>query len=261
MNTGTVTTVLQGGLGNTMFQIAAAIGYGLEHNKNVAFYREAYRASSHGPIENYFNNILKHINFESLPPEPLFKHYPEPTFHYSEIPYIDGNLLLEGYFQSEKYFLSHKNIIQNLFSYDYDIPKHKKEVLKHEETCSIHIRRGDYLHLPQYHPVQDLEYYRQAISNFGNNTTFIIISNDMLWCKQNFIGENFIFTTNNKPEEDFYIASRCHHNIIANSTFSWWSAWLNLNPDKKVIAPKKWFGPEYYDKNTKDIYCPDWVLI
>ena len=264
MSSGVVTSVLQGGLGNVMFQIAAAIGYGLRHNKQISFYKELYRPSHHGPIENYFDNILKNVRFEELPTNPYFQHYIEKEFHHTEIPYVDDNLLLEGYFQTDKYFSLYRDQIEQFFS--FDIENKKKEVLNHEETCSIHNRRGDYLHLQEYHAVQNLEYYEKSISQFDNHVVFIVISNDILWCKENFANPNFksrkfIFVENNRPEEDFYIASHCNHNIIANSTFSWWSAWLNKNHNKKVIAPKNWFGPSYSDKNTKDIYVEEWVIV
>ena len=96
--------------------------------------------------------------------------------------------------------------------------------------------------------------------NFNNCENFIIFSDDIKWCKNNFIGDKFTFIEGEKDYIDLWLMSLCNHNIIANSSFSWWGAWLNQNPNKKVIAPINWFGPEK-KLNPKDIYCKNWIKI
>jgi 5'(3')-deoxyribonucleotidase len=94
------------------------------------------------------------------------------------------------------------------------------------------------------------------------NSIFLIFSDDIEWCKENFpnISDKFIFIEGNKDYEDLYIMSKCKNNIISNSTFSWWGAWLNQNENKKVVAPLKWFGSSI-NHNTKDLYCDGWIKI
>lgn len=268
MNNGIVTVLLQEGLGNIMFQIAAAIGYAKENNKQYKFYHELYKPSHHGNINIYKNNILSKLDTQSIETEAsTFYYYTEPYFHYNSIPYFKENLILLGYFQSYKYFAKYKKDIVDFFDFSIDHPH--KQILLNENTCSIHVRRGDYLNLPDYHPTQDISYYIKAIEMLDKNTVFFIMSDDIDWCYENFNSKNFdrkrrfIFLDNYKSFEDFYLARNCTNNIISNSTFSWWSAWLNKNPSKKIICPNKnkWFGSNYKDKDAKDIACPEWITL
>ena len=124
-----------------------------------------------------------------------------------------------------------------------------------------------------------MEYYNKAIKQFDKDSNFLIFSDDIEWAKNNFKGDNFYFITENKIEGndvmdtlniskgghpdyiELYMMSLCDHNIIANSSFSWWGAWLNENPNKKVIAPKKWFGPAYGDINDNDLVPETWTRL
>jgi hypothetical protein len=131
-----------------------------------------------------------------------------------------------------------------------------------KDTCSIHIRRGDYVGLPNHHPTQLISYYEDAIKIIGDNKHFVFFSDDIKWCEENFkFVENKTFISNNTDYEDMYLMSMCKNNIIANSTFSWWGAWLNNNETKQVIAPLKWFGTYYSHFNTKDLYCDKWIKL
>jgi hypothetical protein len=256
----TVTTKLVGGLGNFMFQIAALYGYALKNG-----YTPAVTLQGTFPVHNTFDTYREDIFQKIIPTDlPLskFQRYEEPSFNYQEIPLYEGDVLLDGYFQSEKYFEHCKQSIRELFT-----SSRKAEALqlfKHYQgmtLCSLHVRRGDYLQKQQYHPIQPLEYYYQAMSNMPSGTKYLVFSDDIEWCKTAFKGEEFFFVEGNKDSDDLLLMSCCTHNIIVNSTFSWWGAWLNENPDKKVIAPKKWFGSAYSHYNTEDIYCPDWIVI
>jgi len=125
---------------------------------------------------------------------------------------------------------------------------------------SVHVRRGDYLKLSDHHPACTLEYYDKAMSKF-DGCKFLIFSDDKKWCLENFNKENCEISFNSDAVEDLQLMSLCDHHIIANSSFSWWGAWLGRNKDKKVIAPKEWFGPAKNDHNTKDLYCKDWIVL
>ena len=116
--------------------------------------------------------------------------------------------------------------------------------------------------LTNFHPQQSLDYYKQAIETVGPDKTFVIFSDDIEWCKQNldFIGSKF-FISGNKDYEDMYLMSLCNNNIITNSTFSWWGAWLNKNENKIVISPKIWFGKNNSHLDTSDLYCDKWIKL
>lgn len=254
-----ITTFLQGGLGNYLFQIATAYSHSLDMGTDCVF-NENSAVRIHRPIAVYKDNILRNVKFSNSIQCDV--NYYEHTcgFQYSELP-KEKSLHLDGYYQTEKYFNHRRNDILELF-------KPKDEHVKYitekygdlNNTCSIHVRRGDYLLKQSHHPVCSLDYYRNAISMIPKGVRFIVLSDDIEWCKNNFLGDDFTFVENELDYIDVYIMSMCDHNIIANSTFSWWGAWLNNNPNKMVVAPIKWFGTNK-NLNTKDIIPKKWMKI
>lgn len=260
-----VSIKLQGGLGNYMFQIACVYIYGIENNKEAIFTADD-SVIIHKHISVYKNNVLKNINIIPNKNYSNFSYINESSFNYNAIPSIDGDVYLNGYFQSEKYFKNHRKYIIDLFSYPQpyvDAIVHKYENLFNKNTCSIHVRRGDYLNFPNNHPTQSMNYYMKAIKQMPKDSVFLIFSDDIAWCKQNFpeLPEKFIFIEGNTDHEDLLIMSMCKNNIICNSTFSWWASWLNNNPNKIIIAPSLWFGPAYAHYNVEDLYCENWIKI
>lgn len=155
-----------------------------------------------------------------------------------------------GYFQSEKYFSQIKNQIISTFTFSNQLDKRNLAILKkiqNTKSVSVHIRRGDYLIDKQFKNICTLYYYKKAIEyqlSKDNNLTFYIFSDDITWVKNNFsenINCEYIdWNIGSESYKDMKLMSMCHHNIIANSSFSWWGAWLNTNKNKIVIAPKKW---------------------
>lgn len=257
-----VSSILMGGLGNYMFQVAAAYAYGKRYKKEFGI-NCSESAGQHQHVTTYDENIFKDVDLYYVAKESR-RQLNEDGFHYQEIPDFPGRgVLLYGYFQSEKYFQDYSNEIRELFmSYDIDMTDETKELLQ-KNTCSIHVRRGDYLKYPNHHPTQNMNYYMKAIKQMPKDSVFLIFSDDIKWCKENFpdMPEKFRFIEGNKDYEDLYIMSHCKNNIICNSTFSWWAAWLNNNPDKITIAPSIWFGPELSGNNTDDLYCEGWIKI
>jgi len=255
-----ISCYLQGGLGNYMFQIATTFSLSKDYGFNCAFNSKNY-LKVHKGIENYRNNIFRNVNFdEKLTYNEI---YNEPSFNYEKIK-INDNTLLKGYYQTEKYFLHNRNEILNLYTpskKDLDYIKQKYGKILKNETCSIHIRRGDYLNLQTYHPLCTMHYYNNAITDVGEDNLFLVFSDDIEWCKENLKGQNFVFIENEKDYIDLYIMSMCNNNIIANSSFSWWGAWLNDNKNKIVTIPSLWFGPAKGNTPTKDIYSEGWVKI
>ena len=245
-------TLLQGGLGNQMFQIATTVALAKRNNDEACFNFDYCTTPLQGNPSNKYKDVLfskicnrNDIKFSSL--------YNEPKFSYTEIPY-EENLLLKGYFQSYKYFLDFEKEIQDLFTLPTNIFKNTISNL-----TSVHVRRGDYIRLQNYHGVCPKEYYQKAMGLMGD-VDFIFVSDDMNWVKQNFKGDNIFYSDSTEELLDLTLMSICTNNIISNSSFSWWGAFLNKTPNKKIIAPLQWFGPEG-PKDTQDICPTEWITI
>ena len=242
---------LYGGLGNYLFQIGAM--YSLSNNVGFDI-KKTYQV--HNNITTYLSNILRKVNFTSINVSNI---YFEPQFNYTPLPTRD-NILFDGYFQSEKYL--DRELILDLYSIDKDsfnyINSKYSNILPN--SVSVHVRRGNYLTRQDRHPVQNINYYNTALAEFTECDNILVFSDDIKWCKENFVGDKFTFIEGEADYIDLWLMSLCNHNIIANSSFSWWGAWLNQNPSKKVIAPKIWFGPNK-KLNTKDIIPLNWQIV
>ena len=264
-----ITTNHMGGMGNVMFKLSAAISLALDNNVDYVFSNEFIRqmdkeivCDGFDDYRIYYDNLLRNINFIDKLPS-TYRIYEEPTtFSYQPIPYSqDENLLLKGYYQSEKYFINNKDYIINLFKPTEIIKQIILEKLPNiQNSISIHIRRGDYLNFPQHHPQQTLEYYMSAINLLGVDKNYLIFSDDLNGVKTMFdFLPNKQFISLGKNYLDLYAISMCEHNIISNSTFGWWGAYLNENKNKKVIGPNKWFGEAYSHFNTSDVLPNEWI--
>ena len=161
---------------------------------------------------------------------------------------------LQGYFQSEKYFRNISSLIKKEYQFkdQFDYPNF--------DYVTIHVRRGDYVHQPQNHPVSSFEYYSRAKDCFKQGMKFLVVSDDIEWCKQQeFFGDCEFFQGENDIHE-LFVMTKSIGNIIANSTFSWWGAWLNQNPQNVVVAPFQWFGlniPQY----PFDLIPQEWIIL
>ncbi len=242
-------------LGNNLFQMAAALSLSKKIIICVPIHEE-YLATL-----KYSSTFFK--GFEILDYIPAgIPVYEEPFYHYDKIPYADdSDIVIKGYFQSYRYF--DRALVLNQYSIDDNtrtfIEKKYPEILKGGYT-SIHVRRGDYLKMLYKHPFCGLKYYKKAIDLIGENENFIIVSDDITWCKNNIKLKNLIFAENTSPIIDLYIQSYCENNVLSNSSFSWWGAYLNKHINKKVIVPSLWFG---YKANfsTKDLLPSDYIVI
>ena len=175
-----------------------------------------------------------------------------------------------GYWQSEQYFKDIENKIRKIYSFPKLDEKNKRleEKIKNEESISIHIRRGDYIKHPTLGGLITKEYYIKAIEyieKYIQNPKYYIFSDDIEWCRRelNLNNREITFINHNKDEESYkymQLMSQCKHNIIPNSSFSWWGAWLNKNPNKIVIAPKRWFTKES-GYRYEDIVPKSWIKI
>jgi hypothetical protein len=257
-----ISTYLSGGLGNQLFQIAAAYSLALDNNDICSF--DLYNGHfTQKPAYVYKDNILNQINLFDSNQVKFNFNYKEPSFNYGRLPYLK-NMKLEGYFQSEKYFIKNKDKVISLFRNE-EILNNLKEKFKEIliNSLSIHIRRTDYLEKQDFHTNQNIKYFIEAIKYIDNKKLIehiLIFSDDINWCKENFKDERVIFIENTDDVTDFYLMSLCENNIITNSSFSWWASYLNLNKDKIVICPKQWFS-EKTKLNWKDIYYENTIIL
>ena len=245
---------LQGGLGNQLFQWAAAKNLSIKYNCDLFFDKKYFNSDSNGVVTKWdyemgnFNNI--EIKESRLEVNSLNHIYDDFTFKN-----IPSNSYLDGYWQSEKYFIENQQIIRDFLKIKQNMKKDilKKYPILNSDTVSLHIRRGDYVNLQETHPLQTKEYYDNCLNELCEKyINIIILSNDIEWCINNLNYKNTTYIQNETNITDLYIMSLCKHNIIANSSFSWWGAWLNENKNKKVFAPKNWFGRES-NLNDEDI--------
>ena len=174
------------------------------------------------------------------------------------------NISLYGYFQTEKYFKHIEKQIREAFIFVDEISVPTEEAFKSNfgdtEVIAIHLRRGDYLKYP-HHPVQSLEYYEKGLSHMPSDIPVMIFSDGIEWCKEQeiFQGDRFIFSEGNNTGVDLCLQSLCTYHIIANSSFSWWGAWLAKS--KNTVAPRIWFAGSDESKDLSDLYLPGWIVI
>lgn len=257
-----VSCQLRGGLGNWMFQIAVCEYIKATQSKTPLIATSDIQ-TVHTNLDEYKDNIFRKVNFAKPPSYDHYLDFSNTPLDYVPIPEVKGNLKLTGYFQNEDYFNPIREKILNLFEIDTITKEklyNKYDFISKPKVCSIHVRRGNYLKLQHVHPVQSLEYYQKCIANFDSDTLFIIFSDDLSWCKENFnYLSNKLFIEGNKDYEDLYLMSLCKNNIIANSSFSWWGAFLNQNPNKKVYYPSMWFNPSV--RTPKFTGAKTWIKI
>ena len=184
-----------------------------------------------------------------------------------------GHFYIEGYWQNYKYFNEIKELLEKDFVFPEYINESDKEMaekIKNSNSVGIHVRRGDYSSNPrinQYHGTCSLEYYQKAAKTLENRFSdlkYFLFSDDPEWVNDNFnFLNNFKIVSDGKRSEldEMHLLSDCKHQIIANSSFSWWGAWLNKNPEKVIIAPERWFLDEEKQKQSKNITLDEWIKI
>ncbi len=280
-----IITKLIGGLGNQMFQYAAGRRVSYVRNTELKLDITSYKNQVGITPRKYALHVFNiQENFASESEIRKFKknssilkffekntYVKEKHFHFNpSILNTGDNSYLEGYWSSEKYFKDIENIIRKEFTLKNKPDVSNQKMIGQIKNCnsvSIHIRRSDYVFdekTNKYHGVCDLKYYYRSVDYLANkikNPYFFIFSDDPLWVKHNLILKHphahIDYNIGKQDHEDMRLMSYCRHNIIANSSFSWWGAWLNKN--KIVIAPKKWFKEPSI--NTKDLIPQSWIKI
>ncbi len=241
-----------GMLGNQLFQMAATIGYARNNNKSFVFPRWSY--------QNYMPVDIGELRGQ-------ITEVAEDSLRYTKLPYAGGNVNIHGHLLSTKYFMQHRDFLLNYFrladKYENYIHEKYGQFLS-KKTCSIHVRRGNYLQAEQLecHGLMGMPYFDAAAVTLYplgcDDIQFIVCSDDIAWCKENMKAKNMLFIEGEKDIIDLFIMSKCRDNIIPNSTFSWWSAWLNQHPEKRVVAPKQWFTKT---EGWPDLYGEGWIII
>lgn len=273
-----------GGLGNQMFQCAAAITLaqklGVEAKFDMSFfskkYSRAYGMDIFGiegnPVFDFrvilYWRLRRYRKFKNIFGLNIYAE--KDNFCYDEeFEKIEDNTFIEGYFQSVKYF--DEKLIRKTFEFKNPptgLNAQAAEDIMHSNSVSVHIRRGDYVQKARYQKLFNeltLDYYKNAqkiIEEKVKNPVYYVFSDDISWVREHLGFKNAHYIEHNSGEnswEDMRLMSLCKHNIVANSSFSWWGAYLNSNSDKIVVGPKKWFNNEHMI--TKDVCPPDWVLL
>lgn len=269
-----------GRFGNQMFQFSVLLGVSehtgyeikipIENTQDdfTQFYDLAKQAAE--PVGMELRKPFDIPDSYFAPREEIFntlKHkYQEQHFHFNnDISGVPDNTDLAGYFQSEKYFKNAEQKVRKFFTFRPEIIAQAKEELAKVPSdaprVSIHVRRGDYVANFANHTVTGLPYYMDAISKFFSDQPyrFVVFSDDPAWCQANFEGGHVV-TVNNSYVE-MCMMSMCDHHIVTNSSFSWWGAWLNPNPQKIVTAPAQWFGPNLKRNSIADLIPKEWFLL
>jgi hypothetical protein len=250
-----------GRIGNQMFQYANLLGIKALKGYDIVLSKEHMNSSmiQHTfDLSEYTAEDEENLKFNSTVCE-------SSHCFDSKILEVKDNTNLRGYFQTEKYFKHCSDLIRREFTFKNDTIKEVENFLQpylDRTLVSIHIRRTDYLVYTHIHEKCGLLYYNQAIKILDTpNTQFIVVSDDIEWCKKNLNISNVVFS-HGSYDFDLCIQSRCEHHIISNSTFSWWGAWLGTNINKKVIAPQYWFT-ENYNKTSPDydIIPENWIKL
>lgn len=284
-----IITEINGGLGNQLFQYAAGLSLAIRHRTQLKINVDFKQADTSRTLGlSHFNISLDAATPEEIKycypksglirkilsylPLPYQKFYKERQFSYqSGFEKLGNNVYLKGYWQSERYFSQIEKHIKDAFTLNpqfYENANALIDELSASESVSIHIRKGDYLLQPylDYYEQLDSDYYQRAIrqlQTYNPNIQLYIFTDDAQWVNKHLALDtpySLISGIHTKSMyEDFEAMKSCKYHIIANSSFSWWTAWLCSRQDKKVIAPKHWFnkGP----KDTEDLIPKSWLLL
>lgn len=290
-----IVTKLIGGLGNQMFQYAAGRALALRHKTGLMLDVSFLSKPAHGIIKRQFeldafkieivpandqlmnelrdqkNKVIKRVIGRNVPF--LYKQLyaaESGVGFYRQFANYPANTYLDGFWQNEKYFKEFELQIRNEFQPKNALPAELNTILtaiSGTESISVHVRRGDYVNDKQtqaFHGNCGLDYYQRAANYIASklgSPVYYVFSDDINWCKNNMQlnGQTVFMEHKCGAYWDMYLMSKCKHHIIANSSFSWWGAWLNANPDKFVIAPEFWFSST--KSSTLGILPKKWITI
>ncbi len=286
---------IHGGLGNQMFQFAAAYSLARLRSAEVRVYapEATFPASEqiYRPFE--LNQVFGNAPFKMITQSEYNRMIGQGSsyfvkavnrvkgvsyFHESDLRFDESlfdlprNTVIEGYFQSYRYFDKRYHDLLQAFRFTKELsPESKKvaEAIRSRNSCAIHFRRGDYISNPvtqRIHGTCGLPYYRDAVESFADvdDLEFFLFSDEPDWVKENFrIDRPFHVVSHNAGVDawqDMALMQKCNHFIISNSSFSWWAAILSTNPYKRVIRPERWFSDSEKQNQTSDMFPPSWMV-
>ena len=280
-----IITKIKGGLGNQLFQYAVGRAVALHHKVPLKFdlstfktyklhngYRlDQFAIQADIATDNEIINLKggNNVLYSALRKAGLVKrksYFKEKRSSYFDEGIFKNNFVyLDGYWQNELYFSAIRELLLVELSPNCSLNNSScayLESIKENNSVSLHVRRGDYLNLKNIN-VLDVGYYKKAVEyvrKIVENPTFFIFSDDLEWCKSSlgFLDDCIYVDYTQTEIDDLKLMSFCRHNIIANSSFSWWGAWLNKNPNKTVIAPKGWL---LNDPGSSNVILSDWVKL
>lgn len=243
-----------GRMGNFLFQVAAAIAYAADHglaytvptSTGDTFWNPLYLQHL---VNSDYNDRLESVRVEE-----------KREFHFDPIPFKEEwrnrNIILDGYWQNPGYFRHREKEVRESFGFRWT-PK-----VGH---VSIHVRRGDYLTVKRgnmlKHPTVTKQWISDQMDKF-KDVRFVFFSDDLSWCEENFKRPDAVFHHGPSEVDDLVAMSWCEHHICSASTFSWWGAWLNRNPNKRIIVPKHWLTPGWNNhQNTEEIVPKEWERV
>jgi hypothetical protein len=281
-------------LGNIMFQYAVGRALAIRNRTtlrldltNYAFAHRAARLAGVGRLLGAFSletevscrpvpatlmlKVARRLGLGPLSdPQVTYREKEAGTFDSSVLSLPDGARLI-GYFQSERYFTDAASTIRSDFTFRTELPGAAASLAAEIASCSsvgVHVRRGDYLHSKGLSFI-GAGYYTRSLRMMRErlrNPRFFVFSDDIAWCRENLLGTDFVFAERTSEDEDplvdLRLMSLCSHNIIANSSFSWWGAWLNANAEKTVVAPNRWFTDPAWSARAIDALLPEgWIRV
>ena len=274
-----ITCNLKGGLGNQLFEIFTTIAYALS-NKDVFFFKNVDSLNGITPRHTYWNTFFISLKGFLNNKFMMMDIVREKSFNYEKLPdktSMVQNIILDGYFQSPYYFEDYYEKIYHLLRMN-DLKKKitQKYNYNYKDFISVHFRLGDFKILQDKHPIISVEYYKNSIQLLLKKIKPTQVIKILYFCEQQdnedvnktiallsdkFTNCAFIKVNDQIPDwEQLLMMSSCGHNIIANSTFSWWGAYLNSNPDKIVCYPETWFGPKL-PHDTLDLFPEEWIKV
>jgi glycosyltransferase involved in cell wall biosynthesis len=257
----TVSPVLAGGLGNQMFEVAAAASLAKDNGALLVINPTEHILPNQGRnVNTYTDNVFSRIVIDKKPP--VTDAVSVNSIYYQPIPFKGVSTRLQGHFQSYKYFHHNRQYIRDLFAPTMDVEEKLERDYFLEDTrnvTAIQVRRGDYVKFPDHHPLLTPEYYAKAVKMTACDEVWVF-SDDIEWCKQNL---NLGTCSRYVKDEDYiemYLMGLCKNIVISNSSFGWWAAYLG---NANVFAPNPWFGPALINDGFKpeDLIPPDWTQI
>ena len=229
---------IAGRFGNQLFQVAATIG--LARRMGCGFVLPPWRYA------RYFCGELPMVAGR-IPVDVEFR---EATNTYRQIPLPRGSVALDGGFQSERYFAHCEPDVRAVLRWRGEVVadlERRWPAAFEANSCSVHVRRADYLSNPHYADLCGSGYYEAALASLPAATRFFVFSDDLAWCRAHFGGGRFEYVEGLDEVGSMALMSACRAHVIANSSFSWWGAWLDPHADRRVVAPARWFAGEFAD--------------